>query len=135
LFQRILIAEGFDCFWPPEGFAYNVDVYAVTLVGPGPHNLVADTCDSGVVDSTWFDTMLMIYQDDAGSSTALDLDNACPHVVALADEGCSNSVGPTLLRATGLREGVVLVAVTTFGTTSSTARPYVLKLWSDTSCE
>jgi len=136
LFQRILISAGtLDCFWPPETFEYNVDLYAVTLVGPGPHNLVADTCNSAVVNSTWFDTELYLYQDDAGSDSAFDLDNACPHVLAEADDGCSNAVGPTLLRATGLREGVVLIAVTTFGLTSPTARPYVLELWSDTSCE
>jgi hypothetical protein len=128
-----------NCVLPPPGYTYTVDVYALELVGPGPHHLVVDTCDSELLFSgqAFFpiDTVLMAYQDSDGSDDPLDLDDACPHLLAQADDGCSNHAGPSLLRMTGLREGTVQIAVTTFGGPPTTPMPYVLHVWSDTSCE
>ncbi len=128
-----------SCGQPPAGYTYTVDVYAVELVGPGPHRLVVDTCDSELLFSGQafypIDTVVMAYQDSDGSDHPLDLDDACPHLLEQADDGCSNVAGPSLLRMTGLREGTVQIAVTTFGGPPATPMPYVLHVWSDTSCE
>jgi len=119
-----------DCLRPPDDtYHYNVDVYAVTLVGPGPHNLIADTC----ADLTT-DTVLQVYQDASASSTPFDLDDSCPHLVAFDDDGCNGAFGQSVIRATGLLQGVVQIAVTSAGTIDPMPRPYTLKLASDTSC-
>jgi hypothetical protein len=118
-----------SCLEPPAGYEYYVDVYSVNLVGPGPHDLVADTCDSPQADG-----MLYLYQDDQGSAAPLDLDNACPHLVAMDDAACGVLSGWARIRASGLAAGTVQVVVTTFGTTASAPAPYDLKLISDTSC-
>jgi hypothetical protein len=128
-----------SCGQPPAGYTYTVDVYAVELVGPGPHHLVVDTCDSELLFGGQafypIDTVVMAYQDSDGSDHPLDLDDACPHLLEQADDGCSNYAGPSLLRMAGLREGTVQIAVTTFGGPPATPMPYVLHVWSDTSCE
>src|SRR5450432_2273959 len=128
-----------SCGQPPPGYTYTVDVYAVELVGPGPHRLVVDTCDSELLFSGQvfnpIDTVVMAYQDSDGSNHPLDLDNACPHLLEQADDGCSNYAGPSLLRMSGLHEGTVQIAVTTFGGPPTTPMPYVLHVRSDTSCD
>jgi hypothetical protein len=128
-----------SCGQPPPGYTYTVDVYAVQLVGPGPHRLVVDTCDSELLFSGQvfnpIDTVVMAYQDSNGSNHPLDLDNACPHLLEQADDGCSNYAGPSLLRMSGLHEGTVQIAVTTFGGPPTTPMPYVLHVRSDTSCD
>lgn len=128
-----------NCGQPPPGYTYTVDVYAVELVGPGPHRLVVDTCDSELLFTGQvfnpIDTVVMAYQDSDGSNHPLDLDNACPHLLEQADDGCSNYAGPSLLRMSGLHEGTVQIAVTTFGGPPTTPMPYVLHVRSDTSCE
>jgi hypothetical protein len=81
------------------------------------------------------DTVVRAYQDSEGTDHPLDLDDACPHLLTQADDGCSNYGGPSLLRMTGLREGTVQIAVTTFGGPPDMPEPHVLHAWSDTSCE
>lgn len=125
LFVRV---GNLTCLRPPSAsYTYNVDVYSLTLVGAGPHNLIVDTCASST------DTFLLLYQDSEGSAAPFDLDDACPHMVAMDDDGC-RVFGPARIRANGLRAGTVQIAVTTSGTSSSTPIPYDLKVMSDTSC-
>ncbi|MEI9954330.1 MAG: hypothetical protein WDO74_36510 [Pseudomonadota bacterium] len=129
VFVRVLMREGsLDCLRPPDGFEYNVDVYSVTLTKPGPQHLIADTCAQRV------DSLIQVYQDATGSASPMDLADACPHLVGLDDDGCGVTFGSARVSLSGLKPGVVLVAVTTFGTRSSAySVPYTLRLSSDTS--
>lgn len=128
LFVRVLMKPAsLDCVYAPDGFKYNVDVYAVTLTSQGPQHLIADTC-AGQLDS-----IIQVYQDASGSASPFDLDDACPHLVGMNDDGCGTLFGQSRISLSGLKPGVVLIAVTSFGTHSTTPAPYTLRLSSDTS--
>jgi hypothetical protein len=92
LFKRV---GNLGCVRPPPGYEYYGEIYTVRLVGPGPHNLVADTCGSPQGDS-----MLFLYQDSEGSSHPMDLEDTCPHAAR-------GKVGVNVTRITG---SAILVA-------------------------
>jgi hypothetical protein len=117
---------GMDCHTSPASYFYYQDVYAIELVGAGPHRLVLDSC--GQVQ---FGMSVMIYAK-IGSSAPYDTSNICLNLIASADpsgkQGCSQGVST---RIEGLAAGIVYIVVTSNG--PDVTGSYTLSVSSETS--
>jgi hypothetical protein len=109
-----------DC---TEASTTSTDVYAIELVGPGPHQLIVESWGEDP-------SLVNLFQNLDGTPDALDLDAPCQHWVALTDEW--NGDGYRLV-ASGLAEGTVLIAPHSLLSSGQT-REYAFRLTSSTSC-
>ena len=89
------------------------EVYTYELTGPGPHNLVASTCNAAD-----FDTLLAVYQSPGGAADPFDPAAGCDNIVGFNDDGagCGLTSSVTL---NDLEAGIVQVVVTSFGNAQS----------------
>ena len=96
------------------------DVYAIELVGPGPHQLEIDACQSGLL-------IVNAYQSKDGTPDAVDMTASCGHWVASTSLYCGNGYR---FVGSGFATGTLVLAISTLDPMAS----YHVELRSSTSC-
>jgi len=114
------------CGTSPETYFYYQDVYAIELVGPGPHRLVLDSCGKGA-----FALAVMIYAK-SGSATPYDTGNTCLNLLSSTEASGTKPCGQGVsARLQGFQPGIVYIVVTSNG--PEITGSYTLSLTSETS--
>jgi hypothetical protein len=120
------IRQATGCATSPESYFYYQDVYAIELVGAGPHRLVLDSCGMG-----GFALAVMIFAK-SGSSTPYDTSNTCLNLLSSAEASGTKPCGLGVsARLEGFQPSIVYIVVTSNG--PEIAGSYTLSLSSETS--
>jgi hypothetical protein len=96
------------------------DFYAIELVGPGPHQLEIDACQSGLL-------VINAYQAKDGTPGAVDSTAGCAHFVASTGLYCGNGYR---FVGSGFAAGTLVLTISSFEPPKS----YHVELRSSTSC-
>jgi len=79
------------------------DAFQYNLVGPGPHEVTAETCNESTGD-----TYLYLYQAPGGAANAFNPAGTCTNLIDEDDQGCGNQSRVT---STTLSDGFYTVVV------------------------